>query len=556
MNNSHLRYFVLNILILCFCFWFEPSKSSTLISSFIRGGRSRTETDLQHLKFSSFINQITSVLKNSSSESEAKSEDDITDLSERYYDWIKQLNSLNRNNLSVDLVLNLVNSIWNEIKNNNHNHQQQTSNLSLNLFKEVVSWAIQVISKNHRQFYWKLVEFAINENIYPELYVQILRKSVLMSHEDVHRIVKTLYSKFLIISQDRDQESFNSYFLELALSYPNFSSLPFISTKTIPDGFVCTPILDVIYVSTEFIEIFRTNTNQPQQQQSVNLEKLQSILNRITRIILDSDLDVSCLAEELSIIFDSEHFGFINLSRSDQEITLNFIFDQMRYIILIRELYPEVVNESMVDFAFLIENNYKTLLVKYLDIFQPQFTVEEYVYFLNLADKKHLEDPDCLLTLFEKVQTSKDLWLYKQKYFHNSSIRLHCFIDIINSIHRQFPATYVASTKVRSEEYSRMLHWRLPECLMNNLSYDYILSTADVLAIPLLFISIVFSYDFRNSTALEKYKKNGKPLRNQLTRIINEIVEEEVRKTLKSYPKFIVKVVDPKFISLPLPPSP
>ena len=415
-------------------------------------------------------------------------------------------------NVPLNLVFETLRRIWHRVVTTKHRA----------IFEEVMKWAIQIVSHNYPRNYFSLVEFIIKNNIQYPSYQQALLKSHLMSFVQVQLIVDLLLSEFLKEIHAGEYAfygKFNIHFLEIALNYPNFSKLPFIENAVVTQSILPTPTLRLIYYSAPLIEMLSTKAQ-------IDSDKVVEIVDAMKDHIIESKLSPFMLAEQYQIILNMKRDKIADLDETSRFVLLNNIAESLEATLVARKMYPDIPHKR--EYALLVHGSFDDLLLLFIRNLKPILINDEFVSLVSLADRTNPDDPfGTFLTLLGSISVPKISWYHRFEYFKERSLRIHIYVDVILSIEDQQlvydPETH--SSDLRSFGKSRSINWIVPHSLIEK-NYE-MLSIADLLIIPLLFIQRVFNRDCRDSPVIHRYLRLGKPNYYQFLKIFNELLEDQ-----------------------------
>lgn len=438
----------------------------------------------------------------------------------------------------LSLIFELLSNIWSQVKTITHRA----------IFEEVMKWAIKVVSKNYPKNYYKLIDFIISNDIQFPSYQKAILKAKIMSKDKVKFIVDKLLRELLELNsfgEYKFYDKFNVYFMELAMKYPNFSKLSFIRDIILPPLMHETPILKLIYYSSPLIEILSSNPFDP--------ELFTNAISVLTNHCIETKLSASILAEQYQIIFNLNRKSFAEFDFPLKFGLMKSFSKSLKTILAeTNNLFPGIPNRS--EYALLVQTGYcDYLLLQFILILNPIFSIDEFEFIINFADRIEAANQSfgTLLTLLGSIslpEPSAD----QKDYSNERNLRLNLYIQVISSIQEQNLDFYIkddddynSNSLISSMSLSKMktISWILPKEL-NESNYELI-SIADLLFIPLLFIQRVFRKDYRQSVVFEKYLRMGKPNYSQFSKIINDLLQDKSFGTFVAYP--IVEVIFQKW---------
>ena len=463
-----------------------------------------------------------------------------------------------RKSVPFDLILTTLTKIWSKVQTLLHR----------SIFEEVVTWAISIIERDFPTEFWNLLDQILLNNFQFTTYQKAIKKArYLLTKDQVRFLTERLLQQFLepketvaaeggsdhVKNEDNTSEvnnsnvnrdnhntqceykfygKFNIHFMELAINYPNFHDLDFIKNLELPINL--TPTLKLIYKSTELLKVFDKPPFDPSE--------VNRILSGLSEICLEIGLPILMLIEQLQIILSLNQETFEHFEPSDKIVLMNLISETINNFARTIGLYPEIPDKAA--YALIVQGDFDAILKLSIKILNPIFTVKEFGFILNLADALNPKKPDgTLLTLLGSITIQRAAWSCSDAFMERS-LRLHMYIETILSIQDQKLANddeYVCTSNLRLSK-SRIIEWKLPRAIDRN-SYE-IITTADLLVIPLLFIQRVLQRDYRKSTVIDKYLRSGKPNYQQFPKIINEILEDQCYGINYQFP--LIEVI-PKF---------
>lgn len=248
-------------------------------------------------------------------------------------------------------------------------------------------------------------------------------------------------------------------------------------------------------------------------------------LNSLMETCIINELSPLMFTEQLEIIINLNREAFDSLDSLDKIIITNAIVETIGHYVRTIGLYPEITDKAT--YALIVQGNFNNLLTLLIENLNPLFTVDEFGFLLNLADNLNSDKPNgTLLTLLASITIPRAAWSCSDA-FSERSLRLHMYIETILSIQDQnisFDHDLIC-TPMKILGKSKVIEWKKPRAIDRN-NYEMI-TTADMLVIPCLFIQRVLHRDYRKSRVIQKYLRSGKPNYRQFPKIINEILEDQ-----------------------------